>query len=210
MRSTAARAGVAALAFSVLTIVGLIVANPVGGNYSADDAAKYISRGHHVAVFVGAYLLLLGTIGLIWLLAYLREVAFADPTKAWLGRLFWGSGLAAATSLAVGWSLIIGVATATAFGGHSLTVAPNVTFMLVETGSAVVWGAGAFLLGFALFVLVAGSGTTFPAWLRWATAIGAIGGITAMAFFPSALVLLWGIAIGVWLLMRPRTAEPAV
>jgi hypothetical protein len=205
MRSRAALAGLAALAFSVLTIVGLFLSNLPGGNYSAHDAAKYISRGHHVAVFVSAYLLLLGTFGLIWLLAYLREVAFAGPNDAWLARLFWGSGICAAASLAVGWSLVLGVAMSTAFGGHSVTLAPNVTYVLVEVGSTAVWGAGGFLLGLALIALVLASRPTFPAWLRWATGIAAVGGITSLAFFPSGLLILWGVAIGLWLLLSgPR------
>jgi hypothetical protein len=52
-------------------------------------------------VFVGAYLLLLGTFGLSWLLAYLREIGFAS-SDAVTARVFWGSGLCAAASLAVG------------------------------------------------------------------------------------------------------------
>ena len=207
MRSRAALAGVAALAFSVLTFVGLFVASPPGGNYSAHDAAKYISRGHHVAVFVAAYLLLIGTFGLIWLLAYLREIVFAAPTQGWLGRVFWGTGLSAAASLAVGWSLVLGVAMATAFGGRSVTLAPNVTYVVVEMGSAAVWGAGGVLLGFALIALTVASRAAFPAWLRSATGIAGVGGILSVAFFPSGLLILWGIAIGIWLLLAGRRLE---
>jgi hypothetical protein len=38
-----------------------------------------------------------------------------------------------------------------------------------------------------------------PGWVRLATLVGAIGGIASLAFFPSALVILWALAIGVWL-----------
>jgi hypothetical protein len=211
MRSRSAWAGLAALAFSVLSFAGLLVSNAPGGSYSAHDAAQYISRGHHVAVFVAAYMLLLATFGLIWLLGYLRELAFADPKNALLGRVFWGAGLCAAASIAVGWSLMLGVAMSTAFGGHSVTLAPNVIYVLVEVGSAAVWGAGGFLLGLALVALCVVTPTVFPTWLRSATGIGALGGLTAVAFFPSGLLLLWGIAVGVWLLISPqRMAETAL
>jgi hypothetical protein len=83
-------------------------------------------------VFVSAYLLLLATFGLVWLLAYLREVTFARPADAWLGRIFRGIGLCAAASIGVGWSLILGPPIATAFGGHGVTVAPDVTYVMVE------------------------------------------------------------------------------
>lgn len=53
-----------------------------------------------------------------------------------------GTGICAAASLAVGWSLMLGVPMATAFGGHSVTIAPNVTYVFVEIGAAAVWGAG--------------------------------------------------------------------
>jgi hypothetical protein len=211
MRSRAVLAGIAALAFSVLTIVGLLWSEPPGGSYSANDAAKYVARGHHTAIFVSAYLLLLATFGLIWLLAYLREIGFAASTESWLARVFWGTGLCAAASLAVGWSLMLGVAMSTAFGGHSVTLAPNVTYVLVEVGSAAVWGAGAFLLGLALIALSAAGAAVFPAWLRVATAIAGIGGITGVAFFPSGLLILWGLAVGLWLVFAgQRVADRAI
>lgn len=210
MRSRSALAGGAALAFSVLTFVGLFVSEPPGGSYSAHDAAKYISSGHHAAVFVGAYLLLLGTFGLIWLLAYLREIGFVS-SDAITARLFWGTGLCAAASLAVGWSLMLGVSMSTAFGGHSVTLAPNVTYVIVEVGSSAVWGAGAFLLGLALIALSIAAGAVFPAWLRAATAVAGIGGVTGVAFFPSGLLILWGLAIGLWLVFAAqRRVEPAL
>lgn len=207
MRSRAAVAGLAGLAFSVLTIVGLILANFPGGNYSAHAAADYIARGHHVAVFVAVYLLLLGTFALIWLLVYLRDLVFGVAEERWLARLFWGCAVAAAAVLAVGWSLVCGVAMATAYGGRSVTLAPNVTFMLVETGSAAVWGGGAILLGCALITLAVSMQGLFPAWLRWATAVAGAGGLLGVAFFPSALLIVWGIVIGVWLLLSAQRID---
>ena len=86
---------------------------------------------------------------------------------------------------------MLGVAMSTAFGGHSVTLAPNVTYVIVEVGSAAVWGAGAFLLGLALIALSIAARGVFPAWLRAATAIAGLGGLTGVAFFPSGLLILW-------------------
>ena len=69
MRSRSALAGVGSIAFSVLTIVGLALANPTGGTYKASDAEKYVTKGHHVAVFASVYVLLLAVLGLLLLLA---------------------------------------------------------------------------------------------------------------------------------------------
>jgi hypothetical protein len=56
--------GVGSIAFSVLTIVGLALANPPGGTYKASSSVKYVSKGHHVAVFASVYVLLLAVLGL--------------------------------------------------------------------------------------------------------------------------------------------------
>lgn len=207
MRTRAGIAGLAALAFSVLTIIGLLVASPPGGSYSAHDSAKYVASGHHGAVFVAGYLLLLATFALIWLLAYLRDVVFVDAASPATGRIFWGTGLCAAASLSVGWMLILGVSIAHAYGGKGVVTSAAVTYLVVEVGSAAVWGAGAVLLGFALVALVLASRGTLPTWLRIATGVAAVGGIAGFAFFPSALLILWGIVIGVWLLLAGQRLE---
>jgi hypothetical protein len=81
MKQSSVLAGIGALTFSVLTIVVLFVANPPGGSYSAHDASKFVSKGHHAAVFVSAYLIMLSIVGLIFLLAYLRDVTLAGRER---------------------------------------------------------------------------------------------------------------------------------
>jgi hypothetical protein len=207
MRSRAAVAGLAALAFSVLTIIGLLVASPPGGSYSAHDATKYVAKGHHAAVFVAAYLLLLGTFALIWLLAYLRDVVFVGTTWPSAGRVFWGAGLCAVASLATGWMVILGVSIAHAYGGKGVVTSPTVTYLVVEAGSTAVWGAAAVMLGLALVILLLASASVFPLWLRVATGIAGVGGLAGFAFFPTGLLILWGIVIGVWLLLAGRRLD---
>ena len=100
MRRSRVLAGIGGIAFSVLTIVGLGVANPPGGTYKASDAVKYVAKGHHVAVFVAAYLFLIAVLGLLFLLAYLRDLISGGPGGERTARIFWGTGVAAATSFA--------------------------------------------------------------------------------------------------------------
>jgi hypothetical protein len=208
MRSRSALAGVGSIAFSVLTIVGLALANPPGGTYKASDAAKYVAKGHHVAVFASVYVLLLAVLGLLLLLAYLRDLLSAAPDGERVARIFWAMGIGAATSFAVGWAIVLGNAIAHAFGGSGVVVDPAVTYLASELGFSVVFGPAAILLGFALIAFVIGGRALVPAWLRWSTLVAGVAGVVSLAFFPAALVLLWGIVMGIWLLVPNR--GPAV
>ena len=208
MRSRSALAGVGSIAFSVLTIVGLALANPPGGTYKASDAAKYVAKGHHVAVFASVYVLLLAVLGLLLLLAYLRDLLSAAPNGERVARIFWAMGIGAATSFAIGWAIVLGNAIAHAFGGSGVVVDPAVTYLASELGFSVVFGPAAILLGFALIAFVIGGRALVPAWLRWSTLVAGVAGVVSLAFFPAALVLLWGIVMGIWLLVPSR--GPAV
>ena len=208
MRSRSALAGVGSIAFSVLTIVGLALANPPGGTYKASDAAKYVAKGHHVAVFASVYVLLLAVLGLLLLLAYLGDLLSAAPDGERVARIFWAMGIGAATSFAIGWAIVLGNAIAHAFGGSGVVVDPAVTYLASELGFSVVFGPAAILLGFALIAFVIGGRALVPAWLRWSTLVAGVAGVVSLAFFPAALVLLWGIVMGIWLLVPSR--GPAV
>ena len=208
MRSRSALAGVGSIAFSVLTIVGLALANPPGGTYKASDAVKYVAKGHHVAVFASVYVLLLAVLGLLLLLAYLRDLLSAAPNGERVARIFWAMGIGAATSFAIGWAIVLGNAIAHAFGGGGVVVDPAVTYLASELGFSVVFGPAAILLGFALIAFVIGGRALVPAWLRWSTLVAGVAGVVSLAFFPAALVLLWGIVMGIWLLVPSR--GPAV
>jgi len=208
MRSRSALAGVGSIAFSVLTIVGLALANPPGGTYKASDAVKYVAKGHHVAVFASVYVLLLAVLGLLLLLAYLRDLLSAAPDGERVARIFWAMSIGAATSFAIGWAIVLGNAIAHAFGGSGVVVDPAVTYLASELGFSVVFGPAAILLGFALIAFVIGGRALLPAWLRWSTLVAGLAGIVSLAFFPAVLVLLWGIVMGIWLLVPSR--GPAV
>jgi hypothetical protein len=128
MRSRSALAGVGSIAFSVLTIVGLALANPPGGTYKASDAAKYVAKGHHVAVFASVYVLLLAVLGLLLLLAYLRDLLSAAPDGERVARIFWAMGIGAATSFAVGWRSSSAMRSRTPSAGAALSsIRPSLT-----------------------------------------------------------------------------------
>jgi hypothetical protein len=143
------------------------------------------------------------------LVSYLRDAVVSRPDGIRIGRLFAWLGLASAICFAAGWGIVLGNAIAHAYGGRQLVVPPTTTYLASELGSALIWGPGAILLGFALFTLAAGTPGTLPGWLRIATVVGGIGGILGPAFFPSLLVLIWGLVIGIWLVVAGRRTDVA-
>jgi hypothetical protein len=190
-------AGVGALAFAALTFVASIVANLPGGTYKASNVADFVKNGHRPLVFVSIYLFVLGVLGLVLLLARLRDVL--GPGRA--GSIFWALGVSSAGALLAGFVLATAVPLAMGYGGSKQVILdPKVTYVFSEAGWAVLAGAGATLLGLALLTLVVAK-AALPSWLRWATLVGAVAALAGLAFFPLALVLIWSLVTGIWLLV---------
>lgn len=212
MRKGSTVAGIGGIAFGLLFFLAFLFAGPIGGTYKAADVADYLARGHRVAVIVSAYLMLLGLFGLICLLARLRDLSGAGIGGFASGRIFWGTGLAAASSFAVGWLVTISPPLARLYGGKSLSIDPPLAYTIAETGGVILFGAGGVLLALALITFVLGSGAALPAWLRWFTLVVGVIGLASPAFFPFFLLLIWGLVTGIWLLTsdsrepRERTA----
>ncbi len=194
-------AGIGAIGFAVLSLVAFSVAQPPGGTYKASDVAKYVAHGHRPAVFISLYVMLLAVVGLVLAITRLRGMLPAD----WSQNTFQAIGLIAAGSLLIGFALVGTVPTALSVGGGS-PIDPRLTYMFTEAGDAVLFGAAFVILGAALVLLAARA--AMPVWLRVVTGIAGIGGLAAPAFFPMFLVLVWALAIGIWLLASPRS-EPA-
>ena len=210
-------AGVGAIAFSVLTVVGTTIGGAPGGNYVAADVANYIAIGHLSTVIVTGYLALFGVLGLICVFAYLRELIGADPAHKMAASVFWGTGLVAAASMAVAWGLLTGIAVAAAEGGSSnpgnasaATISNAETYLLSDTFLNVLYGSGGFMLGFALISLMVGSRGTLPAWLRWLSLVVGLLAIAAPAYLPSFAIPIWGLVVGGWLIVASRGSRLAV
>ena len=193
----------------MLTLVSVVLSKAPGGGFNPSDAADYLAKGHRVVGILSAYLGWIGVLGLICLLARLRELV--TPAGEWAANVFWGAGLAGAASFAVGWGVIGGQVVAHTeaggSGGTPISIAPDVTYLLSEVGVVFIFGSGATLLGFALIALMVGARATLPAWVRWSTLIAGLCGVAGLAFFPFFLLLLWAAVIGVWLLTA--AADPA-
>lgn len=193
-------AGVGAIAFGILTIVAVFVANAPGGNYSASSVTDYLAHGHRVAAIVVTQLALLGILGLICLLAQLRETISVEPASKRAGTIVWGTGVAAAAAFTIGWGVLGGQVIAHLEGGSPIAIPAAVTYLISEIGVVFIFGCGAALLGFSLIVLMLNSRTTLPTWLRRLTLFAGLCGIAGLAYFTFFVLMIWGIVVGSWYL----------
>lgn len=208
--SKTAVAGVGGIAFGGLTVAALLLTNAPGGSYSASDVASFLAHGHRPVVIACFFLAMLGILGLISLLAHLRDALASAPEGHHAASIVWGAGLAAATSFAVGWSVDLGQVVARMEGGRGLAgITPGLTYLISMLGVAMIFGPGSVLLGSALIVLALSSRAIFPAWARWLTLVCGVAGVAGLAFFTFFLLLLWPLAIGVWLVAAGRARERA-
>ncbi|HET8895062.1 MAG TPA: hypothetical protein VFM96_13290 [Gaiellaceae bacterium] len=192
----------------MLTFLGFVLANPPGGSYSASSVAAYLAKGHRVSVLVAMHLALLGVLGLIYLLARLRDVIDGETEdRRTSARVFWGAGLAAAASFAGGWAIVGGQVLAHLEGGSGVVITPPVTHAIGQLGVTFIFGSGAIMLGFALIVLMLNSQTTLPAWLRWLTLVAGLCGIAGLAFFTFFVLLICVIVISTWMLASSHGTE---
>jgi MFS family permease len=204
VRSRSLLAGVGGLAFGIVTFAGFMVANPPGGDYSVSTIVDYTAKGHRASVFLSLYLVLIGAVGLVLLVARLRD-AVTDGRRA---SLFWALGVAAATAWVAGYALVVSVPAAYAFGGgKDLVLTNGVVYAFAEAGWAVMYGAGGILLGCALVTFAAGP-VAVPSWVRWATLVAGVCGIAGLAWFPFFVVYLWAIVLGLWTLVADRAEAP--
>ncbi|HEX6488995.1 MAG TPA: hypothetical protein VF137_09035 [Candidatus Dormibacteraeota bacterium] len=207
-RSSRLAAGWGSIAFGVLTPVAIFVGGPMGGNYAASDVAAYISSGHVVVAGAMALLGLLGAAGLIALGAYLRQRAEAAGSGSIWPQTYWGLMLGSAICFAVSWGMFVSQPIGNNEAGTNLNIPPTITYAIGISGDEVVFESAATLLGFALILMAITNLPPLPGWLRWsALAVGVLG-ITSLAFFTFFPLLIWAIAMGVWLVAAKR--EPSV
>lgn len=203
MQRSSAVAGVGGILFVVLWFLAAFVASPPGGTYSASDVADFVAKDHRTAVFVAVALGLLSVLGLLLLLAGLRErVSGGESLTA---TVFWSASLLSVTGFAIGWVTVLTVPISRAFGGGSLVVIdPPLTYTIAEIGWVVMFAVGGTFLGVALITSAIGAAQAFPAWLRWLTLVVGVLGLASLAWFPFFALLLWALIASLWLIASGR------
>lgn len=212
MRRLTLLGGIGGIAFAVLIFVAFAWGAPLGGSYHASDARNYVSSGHRTAAFVSVYLALIGVLGLVLLLARLREaIDGASGEQNAALTIFWGLGLVSAACFAAGFVVAFSVPIAYAYAssGESYGIGPAEVYAIAQAGGSVIYGAAGVLLGFTLITLFIGGRSALPAWLGWVTLIAGILGLASFGFFPWFALLIWSLVTGIWLLAAGRTGEVA-
>lgn len=209
------RAGVGGLVFAVSLVVGFTLFGPKGGHYSATEIANFVAQSA-TALIVSVYLLIIEIVGLMLLMAHLSDTWVGAGRQ---GRITWGASLAAGGSFLIGWGLYLAVPASVLAGGPATD--PAITYALLNAGMLVFFGAGGILLGLALITLATGA-TAAPTWVRAFTGLAGLSALSSWAFLlatgwspnqwlpaPFYLLVLWGLAIGVWLLLSSARGPSA-
>jgi hypothetical protein len=190
---------VGALGFAVLWIVGVILASPPGGDYSAKDLQDFTASGHRNAVGIGMVLSVIGVLGLLVLVTHLRRFAAGRRGD---GAFVWGAGLISVAGFALGTVLIDVVPLGLANGGRPIPA--NVTYMFTQTGFAASWGIGGTFLAVTLLAVALAAPAAVPGWLRWFTVAAGVIGLFSFMFFPFFILVVWALVAGIWLVTRDR------
>src|SRR6266566_8650400 len=82
-------AGVGAIAFAVLTFAAIFFVNWPGGGYSGSISKCYVAPGNLPTALAGTSIGLIAVVGLICLLAYLKQAAEVGSSRALPGWLRW-------------------------------------------------------------------------------------------------------------------------
>lgn len=208
-------AGVGGIAFAVSLVVGFTFFGPRGGRYTDAAIADFVGQSS-TRIVASIYLFVVSIIGLIVLMAYLSKTCFGVGRQ---DRVAWGTSLLAAASFLIGWGLYFAPSTSAMSGGPAID--PAITYAFTNAGLVVLFGVGGILLGIALLTLaMAGHGA--PMWVRLFNGLAGLSALFSWAFLlvshwsanqwlpvPFYLVILWGLVIGIWLLVSsPRPDDP--
>jgi hypothetical protein len=207
MRQGRRLAGAGGIAFAATFAVGFTLFGPKSGHYSAEEVDRFLAQGAG-ALTASVCLFAIAGAGLIALMAYLSESGFGQGRR---GRVTWATGLVATTTMLAGWALYLAPAGSVGSGGPAID--PGITYMFLNAGMGVLFGVGGFLLGLALLGLAV-DGQALPTWLRAFSGLAGLSALTTWPFLmalnwspnqwlpgPFYLVILWGLVVGIWLLV---------
>jgi len=205
-------AGVGGVAFAVSLAVGFTLFGPKGGSYSAAEIDSFVAQTSG-SVIISIALFVISVTGLVVLIAYLSG-ASSDTGRG--GQVSWATSLLAAAAFLIGWGIYLAPSGSIGSGGP--TIDPGISYLFTSAGMVILFGVGGVALGVTLFTL-AMAGPVTPAWVR---AISGLAGISALLTWPFLvalqwspnqwlpgpfyLVILWGLVIGIWLLITPDRA----
>ncbi len=198
---------VAGVAFVVLFIVGVLMATGPQPQFKKHDSPTvaanrvfdaYGSGGHRAQMVIGAYLMVLSALALIWFATGLRARLVAAGRSEGGGLVF-GFALLGAAAIGASALAFAAVAGGYVFGSEPLPTNADAIRVVSDFGMAtllVVFGLTSAAL-IAVVTVAAWRSALLPRWLTYAGILGILGGIGAVLFLPMALVVLWFLAVAI-------------
>jgi hypothetical protein len=197
-------------AFAILLFVGANLMFAGQPNTSSKDSASTIaqkwvaslqSSSHRSKLIVGAFLVMLAALALIWFANTLRNRYAPSGTPL----------MAFATVAAVGVAASV-AGPLVLVGGHAFGNEP------LPTDGNVLWAVGSLMMpmllvvyGFGLAAMLAtfavAARASLPRWLLVFTWIVAVASLASVEFFPLLLGLVYLLVVGIWGGLRPRRPE---
>ena len=203
MRRDRSLAGIGGIVFAVLFVSGMVSANPPGGDYRAGDIADFVAKGHRVNVVASLFLITISVVGLLMVTEYLCETSYGQGRH---GRIAWGASLLAAASFLIGLTVVVTPSMSVALGGGP-SIDPAVNYTIMQAGFGIMFVSGGVMLGVSFLTLAIG-GHAAPRWVRAFSGIVGLLAFFSMAYFPFFGVILWGLVIGIWLLVSSPKQVP--
>jgi hypothetical protein len=207
--SNPARSAMAAgAAFAVLMFAGVIVFFGATPDTTGDTAGTIASKsldylgdsGHRTRTLVGAYLLVLASLALVWFVIGLRErLRVADDPHAIGPQLVVAFGIIAAAALAFGASIGATLAGNVSFGDEPLPKSGELAWLLPELGvplMVLTFGLAIAACIATVSVLALRTGG-LPRWVAYLGVLGVLGGVLGVMFLPMVLVMIWALIAGI-------------
>lgn len=208
------RSMAAGIAFVVLFVVGVFVSfgnSPDIKKHDSDAvaAAKYVKQlsdsGHRTGLILGAYLLVLAALALVWFSQGLRNLVSSEAA----GRLVAALGVLGAAALSVGAMCSAVVAGAVSFGDEKVPQDGDTFRVVMDLTFPFLFVVGGLVMAAILATIAIRGRGALPNWLLYTAWLGVLGGILAVIFTPMVLPLLWLLIVAITVLARPRTAPVA-
>jgi magnesium-transporting ATPase (P-type) len=202
-------AGVAAIAFVVLYVVGFAV----GGEPPDTDAeliARYADSGDRAREYVAFFLIAAAALAFILFVTGVRTLLTrSEAPERRLAALAYAGGVVCAGLILVGNA--VSRATASAADDELFTLDPN-TQRIFESAGFLLFVSAAFA---AILVVVAVSIAALrygilPRWLGWMGVAVAVLLPSAFVFVGFLILLAWVLAVGITLAVRPGNSAPAL
>lgn len=200
----------AGIAFTVLLLVGLVLADPVSGQSDQKFAEFYAERDNRIAVIAGMYLLAIAGVCFLWFLVTLRRtLRRAEGELGSLTTVAVASGIVFVAILFAGGASMGVVATSMSLGGEPQP-GPEVGRLFTQLGYTLILLFGMFagaVLIVATSALAMRTGA-LPKWLAWAGFASAMLLLTGVVYVSAIALPLWVVAVSVVLLRHGEAVQP--